>query len=102
MKSHFATLAWLLTFIGMAALIKPSFAGVTNPDISVIGQMRTFVTDDKADSNRNRAQFSFDESEIVADAALNPYAHGTFVFSIADGRADVDVCSTETSRVRGW
>jgi hypothetical protein len=78
-------LALMVAFAGSSA-----FAGVTNPDISVIGQMRTFVTDDPADSNRNRAQISFDESELFADAALNPYAHGTFVFSVADGGIDVE------------
>jgi hypothetical protein len=71
-------------------LICSARAGVTNPDLSVIGQMRTFLTDDPQDLNRKRAQISFDESEIVADAALNPYAHGTFVFAIADGSIEVE------------
>jgi hypothetical protein len=76
--------------LALTALCSYVWAGVTNPDISVIGQMRTFITDDLADSNRNRAQISFDESEVVADAALNPYAHGTFVFSIADRSIEVE------------
>ena len=76
--------------LALATLCSCALAGVTNPDISVIGQMRTFLTDAKADSNRNRAQISFDESEIMADAALNPYAHGTFVLSFANGSVDVE------------
>ena len=90
MKLSSATFKWRLVCVVALATTMPVCAGVTNPDISVIGQMRTFVTDDRADSNRNRAQFSFDESEIQADAALNPYAHGTFVFSLANGSADVE------------
>jgi hypothetical protein len=82
-RAGFAVACLLLT-LGTAR------AGVTNPDISVIGQMRTFLTNDPADSNRNRAQFSFDESELVFDAALNPYAHGTFVFAVADGGVEVE------------
>jgi hypothetical protein len=74
----------------MLLFLSSAYAGVTNPDISVIGQMRVFLTDDPADSNRNRAQFSFDESEVVFDAALNPYAHGTFVFSVLDGGIEVE------------
>ena len=80
-------------WLGLSALLllaRVSYSGVTNPDISVIGQMRTFMTDDPADINRNRGQISFDESEVVFDAALNPYAHGTFVFSIADGGIEVE------------
>ncbi len=65
-------------------------AGVTNPDISVIGQMRAFITDDSSDINHDRAQMSFDESELVFDAALNPYAHGTFVFAVIDEAIEVE------------
>ncbi len=65
-------------------------AGVTNPDLSVIGQMRTFLTNDPADVNKDRAQISFDETEINIDAYLNPYAKGTFVFSVADGGMEVE------------
>jgi hypothetical protein len=67
-----------------------AIAGVTNPDISVLGQMRTYLTDDPADINRKRVQISFNETEMVADAALNPYAHGTFVLSVADGSIEVE------------
>jgi hypothetical protein len=68
----------------------PVMAGVNNPDISVIGMMRTFMTDEAQDLNRDRAQISFDESEIMADAYLNPYARGTFVFAVADGEIEVE------------
>jgi hypothetical protein len=65
-------------------------AGVTNPNISVIGIMRLFTTNDSTDINHDRAQFSLDETEIQADAALNPFANGTFVFAIADGGIEVE------------
>jgi hypothetical protein len=79
---------WLI--FSLLLICQISRAGVTNPDVSALGQMRTFVTDDTANINRNRGQISFDESEIVFDAALNPYAHGTFVFSILDGEIEVE------------
>ena len=65
-------------------------AGVTNPDISVIGQMRAFITDDSSNINHDRAQMSFDESELVFDAALNPVARGTFVFAVVDEAIEVE------------
>lgn len=63
---------------------------IGNPDISIIGQMRSYTTDAADDLNRERLQFAFDEAEIVADAALNPFAHGTFVFALIDGEAEVE------------
>ncbi|HTW92131.1 MAG TPA: hypothetical protein VMH22_10530 [bacterium] len=78
----FLILFLLLTFTARA--------GVVNPDISVIGQMRTFMTDDPADSNRNRIQMSLDETEAEFDAALNPFAHGTVILSVLDGGIDVE------------
>jgi hypothetical protein len=67
-----------------------AFAGVTNPNLSVIGQMRTFITDDPDDVNRNRGQISFDETEIAIDDYLNPYARGTFVLSIGEDGIEVE------------
>jgi hypothetical protein len=67
----------------VCASLPAAFAGVTNPDISAIGQMRVFMTSDTTDPNHDRGQFSFDETEVVFDAYLNPFAKGTFVFSIA-------------------
>ncbi|MBL0061060.1 MAG: hypothetical protein IPP40_06120 [bacterium] len=52
--------------------------------------MRTFITDDSSDINHDRAQMSFDETELVFDAALNPFARGTFVFAVADEAIEVE------------
>ena len=81
-----------LCFLSLAfIMVAPSlWAGVTNPNISVIGIMRLYTTNDSTDVNHDRAQISLDETEIQADAALNPFANGTFVFAIADGGIDVE------------
>ncbi|MCC6477281.1 hypothetical protein IT157_09535 [bacterium] len=76
--------------LSLFAACLAAFAGVNNPDISVVGQMRVFTTDDEADLNRDRAQFSFDESELIFDAALNPFARGTFVFAVVDEVIEVE------------
>lgn len=78
-----ACLALLLALAAPAAR-----AGVTNPDISVIGQPLFRLTDDPADANRDRPVLDAGEAEAVFDAYLNPYARGAFVFSFgAEGAA---------------
>lgn len=68
----------------------PARAGVTNPDISLIGQPSVRLTDDPGDAARRRPVFAVGETEVMADAYLNPYAKGAFVFSFADGQANVE------------
>ncbi len=65
-------------------------AGVTNPDISVIGQPLLRWTDAANDPTRKRPVFDVGETEFVFDAALNPYARGFFALSFADGEAAVE------------
>lgn len=80
------------TGAALAALSLPAIAhaGVVNPDISVIGQPLARWTDDASSSARKRATLDVAESELVFDAALNPYARGMFVVSLADGAAEVE------------
>jgi hypothetical protein len=59
-------------------------AGVVNPDISVIGQPLARWTDDAADPGRRRWTLDPGETELVFDAALNPYARGWFTLAIGD------------------
>ncbi len=65
-------------------------AGVTNPDISVIGQPLVRWTDDATSYSRDRFAFDAGETEIVFDAALNPYARGFFALSFASGETAVE------------
>jgi hypothetical protein len=69
-------------------LIPAVYAGVTNPDISVIGQIISQKNDNAASENANTATLHLGETELVCDAWLNPYARGFFVFAIGtDGLA---------------
>jgi len=67
-----------------------TYAGVVNPDISVVGQPFIRWTDDLADPARKRPTLNLGEVEGVFDAYLNPYARGTFILSIADGGIEVE------------
>jgi hypothetical protein len=74
----------------LVAVTAPAYAGVVNPDISVVGQPFIRLTDDASDPTHKRPTLNLGEVEGVFDAYLNPYAHGTFILSIADGGVDVE------------
>jgi hypothetical protein len=63
-------------------LAQPTFCGVVNPDISVIGQIIMQNTDDQSSQDKNKTKLNMGESEIQFDSYLNPYSRGIFVFSI--------------------
>ena len=74
----------------LATAAPPALAGVVNPDISIVGQPFILWTDDETDPTHKRPTLNLGEVEGVFDAYLNPYAHGTFILSIADGGVDVE------------
>lgn len=83
--------AWIDRALGATALVASfalsaasAFAGVVNPDISVIGQPFARWTDDGDDPARKRARIDVGETEIVFDSYLNPYARGFFVLSLGE------------------
>lgn len=73
-----------------AAFLAPANAGVSNPDISVVGQPFASWTDDPAEPGRKRPRLDVGETELFFDAALNPYARGTVVVAMADGEAGIE------------
>ena len=76
-----------------------TFGGVTNPDISAIGQVSLAYTDDSASPSPEKPTIGLGEVELVLDAALNPYLNGTFVFSIAEKGFEIE--ETYASVIRG-
>jgi len=61
-----------------------TFGGVTNPDISAIGQVSLAYTDDSASPSPEKPTMGLGEVELVLDAALNPYLRGSFVLSAGE------------------
>ena len=82
----------LSSFLCVALLLVASVvhAGVMNPDLSIIGQPAIRWTDAADDAARERPVFSLGETEVILDAALNPYARGTFTIAFADGETRVE------------
>jgi hypothetical protein len=80
---------WAVT-IALLAVPAPGFAGVVNPDISVVGQPFIRWKDDESDPAHKRPTLNLGEVEGVFDAYLNPYARGTFILSIGDEGIEVE------------
>lgn len=79
-----------LVLIVAAACAAPAVAGVTNPNISVIGQPFIRSTDDLADPSHDRATLDPGEFEAVFDAYLNPYASGYVVATLDEDGAAIE------------
>ncbi len=74
-------------------------AGVTNPDISAIGQVIGQYTNDSAAAVPNKPTLALGEAELALDAALNPYVNGAFVLSL--GTKSIEIEEAYASLIRG-
>lgn len=74
-----------------------SIAGLSNPDISASGQF--FGTYINNGTDETKVVPSMGETEVVLDAALNPFVNGTFVFAIGDEGFGIE--EAYTSFIRG-
>lgn len=74
-------------------------AGVTNPDISAIGQIVGQYTDDRSSAFPKKPTIGLGEVELALDAALNPYLNGAFVFSL--GTKSIEIEEAYASVIRG-
>jgi hypothetical protein len=92
-------LRYKLLLILMIILSVKIYAGVTNPDISAIGQVSLAYTDDSTSQSPGKPTLGLGEVELVLDAALNPYLNGTIVFSIAEQGFEIE--ETYASVIRG-
>jgi hypothetical protein len=66
------------------------YGGVSNPDISAIGQVSIAATDDNPSSSFKKPTLDLGEVELALDAALNPYLNGAFVLSISKDAFEVE------------
>jgi hypothetical protein len=80
----------VLCALGIALFATPAHAGVVNPDISVVGQPFSRWTTDPGDPARKRVTLDVGETELIFDAALNPYARGTFTASLTAGGIELE------------
>lgn len=88
-----------LGLIGGALSALPLAAGVVNPDISAIGQVRSGITGDPESVDKDEPTLSLGESEFILDAALNPYLKG--FFTIAAGEEGFEIEEAYAAVLRG-
>ncbi len=91
--------AALLFSTGLPLLLFPVSAGVTNPDLSAIGQVMGGYTDSAGSKNSQDPTLRLGEAEIVLDAYLNPYLKGWF--TLTGGEDGIGVEEAYTSVVKG-
>jgi hypothetical protein len=75
--------SWLFAVAALCAAgpFRPATAGVTNPDISALGQVLGGWTNDPASGDREEPALRLGEAEFILDAPLNPYFKGWFTLS---------------------
>ncbi len=81
------------------ALVVPAAAGVVNPDISAIGQVRAGMTDAATSPNNGEPTLSLGETEIVLDSWLNPFLKGSFV--VSGGQEGIGIEEAYANWVKG-
>jgi hypothetical protein len=87
------------TLFIVSSLLSCAFGGVTNPDISAIGQVIGKYTDDSSSQFSKKPTLELGEVEIMLDAALNPYLTGAFVLSL--GTKSIEIEEAYASVIRG-
>lgn len=74
-------------------------AGVSNPDISALGQVLGSHTDDAGSPDADRPALHLGEAEFIFDAYLNPYIKGWF--TLAGGEDGIALEEAYASVVKG-
>ena len=84
-RAAHAACAVLAVFSGGAAL-----AQNTNPDISVIGDVRAFVTDDATDPKEGDLQLDLTGAEVALQGYLNPFARADVFVGYHDDEFELE------------
>ena len=75
----------------VAVLLGAAAAAQTqNPDISVIGDVRAFVTDDEADPKEGELQLDLESAELAIQGYLNPFARADLFVGYHDGSFELE------------
>ena len=75
----------------VAVLLGAAAAAQTqNPDISVIGDVRAFVTDDPADQKEGDLQLDLESGELAIQGYLNPFARADLYVGYHDGEFELE------------
>lgn len=73
-----------------AWMVMPVWAQNINPDISVIGDIRAYVTGDPEDPNKDKVQLDLHGAELMLSGYLNPFARADVVVAYHDGGFELE------------
>jgi predicted outer membrane protein len=75
----------------LAVLVSAAAAAQSlNPDISLIGDVRAFVTDDAADPKEGELQLDLESAELAIQGYLNPFARADLFVGYHDGEFELE------------
>ena len=79
-------------------------AQIGNPDISVIGDVRSFVTDDRQDPKHGNLQLNLESVELALQGYLNPYARADVfaAYTEEEGLVVEEAYATILRGLTGW
>jgi hypothetical protein len=94
----------LIAITALAALIFPAAirAGVTNPDISALGQVLGGYTDDAGSPDAEQPTLRLGEAEFIFDAYLNPFMKGWFTVSGGEDGFAIEEAYTTVVKGLPW
>lgn len=83
---------WLraVTALTVTLTVSSVWAQSINPDISVIGDIRAFVTGNPADSKQDELQLDLHAAELMLAGYLNPFARADVVVGYHDGGFELE------------
>ena len=84
-RAAFAACAVVAVTLGASAR-----AQNTNPDISVIGDIRAFVTDDATDPKDGELQLDLESAEVALQGYLNPFARADVYIGYHDDEFELE------------
>jgi predicted outer membrane protein len=75
----------------LAVLVSAAAAAQSlNPDISLIGDVRAFVSDDAADPKEGELQLDLESAELAIQGYLNPFARADLFVGYHDGEFELE------------
>lgn len=79
-----------VTALAVPLTVSSAWAQSINPDISLIGDIRAFVTGDPDDSKKDQLQLDLHGAELMLAGYLNPFARADVVVAYHDGAFELE------------
>lgn len=82
--------SWAATALAVVFTAAPAWAQSINPDISVVGDVRAWITGNPDDAKKHELQLDLHGAELVLAGYLNPFARADVVVAYHDGEFELE------------